>query len=79
MKASCVTFTNACSICAGVRSRTMVKAPVVPVPTPDKPFEVIHVDHKGPLPRSDKYTNRFFWSMQSFFVPCAAQQTQRSR
>ena len=57
MQEDCLKFTNACSICGPLRSRNMAKAPVIPIPTPSRPFEVIHVDHKGPLPRSDKYTN----------------------
>lgn len=54
MEVDCVTFTNACQVCAGVRSRALAKAPLVPVPTPARPFEVIHLDHKGPLPLSGK-------------------------
>ena len=53
----CHDYANACTLCGGVRSRNLVKAPVVPVATPSRPFQVIHVDHKGPLPRSGKFTN----------------------
>ena len=57
MSADCLDFVNACTICAGVKSRKQVTAPVQPSPTPDRPFNVIHVDHKGPLPRSGRFTN----------------------
>ena len=29
----------------------------MPIATPSRPLSVIHVDHKGPLPRSGDYTN----------------------
>lgn len=57
LAADCLTFTDACTVCNQTRSRNLVKAPVVPVPTPSRPFEVIHVDHKGPLPRSGKFVH----------------------
>ena len=57
MYGDCMDFANACPICSGVRSRNMAKAPFSPIPTPSRPFNVIHVDHKGPLPRSGRYTN----------------------
>ena len=57
MQRQCQLFTDACEVCSGVKSRNMAKAPVVPVPTPSRPFEVVHVDHKGPLRRSGGYTN----------------------
>ena len=57
IKQDCATFTNACAVCGATKSRTMVKAPVMPVPTPARPFEVIHIDHKGPLRRSGGFTN----------------------
>ena len=57
MRADCLDFVNACVVCAGVRSRSLVKAPVVPIPTPERPFNVIHIDHKGPLPRSGRFSN----------------------
>ena len=56
LEEDCHTFTNACSICSGLRSKARAKADVKPVPSPSRPFTVIHVDHKGPLPRSAKYT-----------------------
>ena len=57
IEADCLDYTNACTVCADRKSRNMAKAPVVPVPTPSRPFNVIHVDHKGPLPRSGKFSN----------------------
>ena len=57
MLQDCLSFVNACTVCGERRSRTLQKAPVVPVPTPSRPFEVIHIDHKGPLRRSGGYTN----------------------
>ena len=53
----CIDYANACTVCGSVRSRPLAKAAVVPVATPSRPFNVIHVDHKGPLPRSGRYTN----------------------
>ena len=57
MQADCASFANACAVCSGVRSHAAAKADFKPVPTPARPFSVIHVDHKGPLPRSGNYTN----------------------
>lgn len=57
MQSDCADFTQACSICGELRSHARARAPVEAVPTPSRPFNVIHVDHKGPLPRSGKYTN----------------------
>ena len=57
MLGDCVDFVNSCVICAGVKSRNLTKAPIHPVPTPARPFNVIHVDHKGPLPRSGPYVH----------------------
>jgi hypothetical protein len=57
IKQDCATFTSACSVCGATKSRNLVKAPVIPIPTPSRPFEVIHLDHKGPLRRSGGYTN----------------------
>ena len=53
----CHDYANACTLCGGVRSRSLAKAPIVPIATPSRPFSVVHVDHKGPLPRSGAYTN----------------------
>ena len=53
----CHDYANACATCGGVRSRNLAKAPITPIATPSRPFSVIHVDHKGPLPRSGEYTN----------------------
>ena len=53
----CHDYANACTLCGGVRSRSLAKAPIVPIATPSRPFSVVHVDHKGPLPRSGEYTN----------------------
>ena len=55
MEGDCHDFANACVICSSTRSRALVKAEVKPIPTPSRPFNVIHLDHKGPLPRSGPY------------------------
>lgn len=57
MEQDCRAFTLACSVCGSVRSRTLQSAEVVPVASPSRPFEVIHIDHKGPLPKSGPYTS----------------------
>lgn len=38
-------------------SSATAKAPAEPVITPARPFEVIYLDHKGPLLRSGRYTS----------------------
>jgi hypothetical protein len=57
MHRDCHDYANACEVCAQLRSRNLVKSPYIPIPTPSTPFSVIHVDHKGPLPRSGDFTN----------------------
>ena len=57
MSRDCAAYADACAVCGGVRSRNMAKASYAPVPTPATPFSVIHVDHKGPLPRSGKFAH----------------------
>lgn len=37
MKADCVTFAHACSVCSGVRTRPLARAPVEPVASPSRP------------------------------------------
>ena len=51
MSRDCHDFANACTVCAGVRSSNLTKAEIRPVATPSRPFQVVHVDHKGPLPK----------------------------
>ena len=55
----CVDFTATCSVCGPLQSGQRQRTPEQPIPTPSQPFSVIHVDHKGPLPRppGTKFTN----------------------
>ena len=50
MSTDCLDFVRTCSVCQPVSSRPMQRAVTNPIPTPSRPFSVIHVDHKGPLP-----------------------------
>ena len=54
---SCKIFVHACEKCGGTRSQSRIHVPRGSVATPSKPFEVIHVDHKGPLPRLGDMTH----------------------
>ena len=57
METDCLDFTRTCDVCGPRTSQPMQRVPTQPIPTPSRPFSVIHVDHKGPLPRSGVYTN----------------------
>ena len=57
MDTDCLDFTRTCEICGPRTSQPMQRVPTQPIPTPSRPFSVIHVDHKGPLSRSGPYTN----------------------
>ena len=59
MAQDCEDFTAQCQLCSERRSGGLQRVPPQPVPTPSQPFSVIHVDHKGPLPRQpgSRYTN----------------------
>ena len=57
MERECHQFVGACQICGGTRSQGTIGADPRASPTPDAPFQVIHVDHKGALPRSNGYTH----------------------
>ena len=50
-------FVSACERCGETRSQTPIGAPMAMAPTPQHPFQVIHVDHKGPLPMSGGYNH----------------------
>ena len=50
MESDCLDFVRTCEVCQQRASQPMQKVPSKPVPTPLRPFSVIHVDHKGPLP-----------------------------
>ena len=56
MERECHAFVAACTRCGETRSQATIGAPVAMAPTPSRPFEVIHVDHKGALPLSDGCT-----------------------
>ena len=45
MLGDCVTFTATCDVCAPLAARPLDKVPTNPIPTPSRPFTVLHVDH----------------------------------
>ena len=51
MRDDCYTFVQACEVCGHRAPKPLHYAPTNPVDTPARPFQVIHVDHKGPLPK----------------------------
>ena len=59
MTKDCEDFTAQCQTCAERRSGGLQRVTSHPMPTPSQPFSVIHVDHKGPLPRQpgSRFTN----------------------
>ena len=57
MERECHAFTAACETCGGLRSQPTIGAHAATAPTPGRAFEVIHVDHKGPLPMCDGCTH----------------------
>ena len=57
MERECHAFVAACEICGQTRSQGVIGASLAAAPTPSTPFEVIHVDHKGPLPMSGGFTH----------------------
>ena len=64
MMSDCVDFVRTCSVCGGLTSQPLQRAVTNPIPTPSRPFSVVHIDHKGPLPetkdghqRGVKYNN----------------------
>ena len=46
MESECHAFAAACEHCGSTRSQATIGAPAGVSPTPTRPFEVIHVDHK---------------------------------
>ena len=50
----CVAFCKACEKCSGLRSESFPHPLTQTAPTPGRPFQVIHIDYKGPLRRSGK-------------------------
>ena len=55
MEGECHSFAAACEKCGGTRSQATMVIPIGSAPTPTRPFEVIHLDHKGELPACDSY------------------------
>ena len=45
MFADCCTFTSACAVCEALAARPLNKVASNPIPTPARPFTVLHVDH----------------------------------
>ena len=45
----CHAFAQACETCGGTRSQPTFDVPTRSAPTPSRPFEVIHIDHKASL------------------------------
>ena len=56
MERECHAFVAACHHCGGLRSQPVIGAAAGFAPTPSAPFEVVHLDHKGPLSMSNGYT-----------------------
>ena len=56
MERECHAFAAGCQRCGETRSQGTIGADLHASPTPDAPFQVIHLDHKGPLPLSNGYT-----------------------
>ena len=56
METECHAFVAACVKCGSTRSQKVIGAPAATAPTPTAPFQVIHVDHKGPLSLSGGYS-----------------------
>ena len=56
MERECDAFALACETCGGTRSQATIATPVGFAPTSLRPFQTIHVDHKGPLPLNSGYT-----------------------
>lgn len=57
MKEECLAFVLACKHCGERKSQAVIGAPAATAPTPDHPFQVVHVDHKSGLPLSRGYTS----------------------
>ena len=57
MERECHAFAGACERCGETRSQATIPVPSGVAPTPGRPWEVIHVDHKGPLSLSNGYTH----------------------
>ena len=59
MTKDCEDFTAQCQTCSERRSGGLQRVTPHAMPTPSQPFSVIHVDHKGPLPRQlgSRFTN----------------------
>ena len=55
MERECHSFAAACEKCGSTRSQATMSVPIGSAPTPTRPFEVIHLDHKGELPDCDGY------------------------
>ena len=56
MERECHAYVAACETCGATRSQGAIPVDPAASPTPDAPFQVVHVDHKGPLPLSGGYT-----------------------
>jgi hypothetical protein len=52
LERECHEFAAACEVCGGTRSQGTIGAEQRSSPTPGAPFEVVHLDHKGPLTKS---------------------------
>jgi len=57
MAEDCNDFTRACTICQARLSKPLGSAVSHPIPTSSTPFSVLHIDHKGPLPRAGKFVH----------------------
>ena len=57
MERACHAFTETCHKCGSTRSQARVPIGLGISATPSLPFEVIHLDHKGPLTRVEGYSH----------------------
>jgi site-specific DNA-cytosine methylase len=57
MSTECDAFVAACKTCGERRSQAPIGAAAATAPTPDYPFQVVHIDHKSGLPMSNGYTS----------------------
>ncbi len=47
MERECHSIAAACEKCGSTKSQATMSVPIGSAPTPTRPFEVIHLDHKG--------------------------------
>ena len=45
LTSDCATFTNTCKVCSALAAKPLQRVASNPIPTPSRPFSVLHVDH----------------------------------